>query len=78
MGFELQYQVFERLISETDDSRAMTDLTDRIYGNFREQQVVSLATVEDKQPRVRPMTLIFSDDRFYMITGARGGKDAYK
>ena len=78
MGFELQYQVFERLISETNDSRAMTDLTDRIYGNFREQQVVSLATVEDRQPRVRPMTLICSDDRFYMITGARGGKDAYK
>jgi len=78
MGFDLQYQMFERLISETKDSRAMTNLTDRIYGYFREQQVVSLATIEGRQPRVRPMTLIFSDDRFYMITGARGGKDAYK
>ena len=56
----------------------MTDLTDRIYGNFREQQVVSLATVEGRQPSVRPMTLICSDDKFNMITGARGGKDAYK
>jgi general stress protein 26 len=56
----------------------MTDLTDRVYMYFRKQQVVSLATVEDRQPRVRPMTLIRSDDRFYMITGARGGKDANK
>ncbi len=56
----------------------MTDLMDRIYEYFKEQQVVSFATVEGRQPRVRPMTLIHSDDRFYMITGARGGKDAYK
>lgn len=56
----------------------MTDLTDRIYEYFKEQQVVSFATVEGRQPRVRPMTLIHSDDRFFMITGARGGKDAYK
>ncbi len=56
----------------------MTDLMDRIYEYFKEQQVVSFATVEGRQPRVRPMTLIHSDDRFCMITGARGGKDAYK
>ena len=56
----------------------MTNLMDMLYRYFREQQVVSLATVEGMQPRVRPMTLIFSDNRFYMITGARGGKDSYK
>ena len=53
-------------------------LLDKIMESFTEQQVVSFATVEDKQPRVRPMTLIKLDDRFYMITGARGGKDAKK
>ncbi|MBC8462911.1 pyridoxamine 5'-phosphate oxidase family protein [Candidatus Bathyarchaeota archaeon] len=56
----------------------MTELTDRIYGHFKEQQVVSFATVEGQQPRVRPMTLIHSEDGFYMITGARGGKNAQK
>ncbi|MBT3285239.1 hypothetical protein HN807_12225 [Candidatus Bathyarchaeota archaeon] len=56
----------------------MTGLTDRIYGYFKEQQVVSFATVEGRQPRVRPMTLIRSGDEFYMITGARGGQDANK
>ena len=40
--------------------------------------MVSFATVEEKQPRVRPMTLIYTNDKFFMITGARGGKDAYK
>lgn len=53
----------------------MKDILKQYYG---EQQVVSFATVEEGQPRVRPMTLIQSDDKFYMITGARGGKDAYK
>ncbi len=53
----------------------MKDVLKQYYG---EQQVVSFATIEEGQPRVRPMTLIQSEDRFYMITGARGGKDAYK
>lgn len=56
----------------------MKDVWDRLPRYYAEQQVVSFATVEEKQPRVRPMTLIYTDDRFYMITGARGGKDAHK
>jgi general stress protein 26 len=51
---------------------------DKLTGYFNEQQVVSFATVEGTQPRVRPMTLIHIDDQFYMITGARGGKNAKK
>lgn len=53
-------------------------MKDVLMQYYTEQQVVSFATVEEGQPRVRPMTLIHSDNRFYMITGARGGKDAYK
>jgi uncharacterized pyridoxamine 5'-phosphate oxidase family protein len=56
----------------------MKEVWDSLVKYYDEQQVVSFATVEEKQPRVRPMTLIYSDDGFYMITGARGGKDAYK
>jgi general stress protein 26 len=51
---------------------------EKIMTSFNEQQVVSFATVEEKQARVRPMSLIHIDDRFYMITGARGGKNAKK
>ncbi len=54
------------------------ELYDKIMGSFKTQQVVQFATVEDKQPRVRPMSLIYMDQHFYMITGARGGKDAKK
>ena len=54
------------------------EIIDRLMDCYNEQQVVSFATVEGNQPRVRPMTLIHMDDRFYMITGARGGRDAKK
>jgi len=45
---------------------------------FRFQQVVYLATAEGDQPRVRPVSLINVGERFYVITGARGGVDAEK
>jgi uncharacterized pyridoxamine 5'-phosphate oxidase family protein len=78
LGFELQYRLFETLISFSGESIGMKEVWDSLVEHYGEQQVVSFATVEEKQPRVRPMTLIYTDDRFYMITGARGGKDAYK
>lgn len=56
----------------------MEQVWDKLVEYYGEQQVVSFATVEEKQPRVRPMTMIFTDGRFYMITGARGGKNAHK
>lgn len=49
-----------------------------VEGWFRFQQVVYLATVEGNQPRVRPVSLINLGERFYVITGARGGVDAEK
>ena len=54
------------------------EILDKIMSSFNEQQVVSFATTEIKQPRVRPMTLIHLGGKFYMITGARGGKNAKK
>ncbi|UCD43923.1 MAG: pyridoxamine 5'-phosphate oxidase family protein [Candidatus Bathyarchaeota archaeon] len=52
----------------------MTDL----QSHFAKEQVVHLATAEGNQPRVRPVTLIHLDGRFYVITGARGGVNAAK
>ena len=54
------------------------EILDKIMNSFNEQQVVSFATTKGNQPRVRPMTLIHLDGKFYMITGARGGKNAKK
>ena len=69
--------MLEPLIKSRDNIGVM-EIQDKIMSSFNEQQVVSLATTEEKQPRVRPMTLIHMDGKFYMITGARGGKNARK
>lgn len=53
-------------------------MVEEVMSWYREQQVVYLATVDDQQPRVRPMTLIKMGEGFYMITGARGGVHAKK
>lgn len=42
------------------------------------QQLVYLGTVDGLQPRVRPVSLIHLYDRFFVITGARGGVNAAK
>jgi len=40
--------------------------------------LIYLGTVEGGQPRVRPVSLIKSEDGYYVITGARGGQNAGK
>jgi len=60
------------------DTKANMQHMEKIMACFNEQQVVSFATIEGNQPRVRPMSLIHIDDRFYMITGAQGGKNTKK
>lgn len=40
--------------------------------------LIYLATVEGDQPKVRPVSLIRSEDGYYVITGARGGRNAGK
>ena len=66
------------LLIKSRDSIGFMETLDKIMSSFNEQQVVSFATTEEKQPRVRPMTLIHLDGKFYMITGARGGRNAKK
>ena len=53
-------------------------MVEEVLSWYGEQQVVYLATADDLQPRVRPMTLIKMGEGFYMITGARGGVHANK
>ncbi len=49
-------------------------LKDEIFRYFVEQQHISLATVEGNQPRVRPVTLIYLRDDFYVATGSGDAK----
>jgi uncharacterized pyridoxamine 5'-phosphate oxidase family protein len=45
---------------------------------FKDQQVIYFATIDEDIPRVRPVSLIYLDKRFFIITGARGGVNANK
>jgi uncharacterized pyridoxamine 5'-phosphate oxidase family protein len=49
-------------------------LKDEIFQYFVEQQPIFLATIEGNQPRVRPVTLIYLRDDFYVATGSSDAK----
>jgi uncharacterized pyridoxamine 5'-phosphate oxidase family protein len=53
-------------------------LLQEIEGYLKKQCLISLATGEGDQPRVRIVSLIRLDDGFYVITGARGGIETAK
>lgn len=50
------------------------DVKQQIWSNFDEYRVVYLATSENNQPRVRPVTLVYLDSRFYILTGTGDAK----
>lgn len=55
----------------------MTDRFDDIkeaWSRFKDFQHVFLATMEGEQPRVRPVTLIQFNKRFWITTGTRSAK----
>jgi general stress protein 26 len=45
-----------------------------ILDRFNDTQFVALATFDGMRPRVRPMTLIYLDRRFWMLTSAASNK----
>lgn len=46
----------------------------QILNQFKETQFVALATIDEIRPRVRPMTLIYLDRRFLMVTSTSSNK----
>lgn len=54
------------------------DVLHEIEEHFQRQNLISLATVEGDQPRVRIVSLIRLNGGFYVITGARGGVNTAK
>lgn len=51
-----------------------SDELERVLDRFKETQFVALATFDGARPRVRPMTLICLDRRFWMVTSAASSK----
>lgn len=49
-------------------------MKDKILASLNKIQVVSLATCEGDQPRLRPMTLIVKEGRFFFATGSKDDK----
>ena len=52
----------------------ISDEVRQILNQFKETQFVALATIDGIQPRVRPMTLIYLDCRFWMVTSTSSNK----
>ncbi|HXZ30343.1 MAG TPA: pyridoxamine 5'-phosphate oxidase family protein [Dehalococcoidia bacterium] len=51
-----------------------SDEVGRILSQFKKTQFVALATFDGMRPRVRPMTLIYLDHRFWMVTSTSSNK----
>lgn len=52
------------------------DIKGEVWSHFGEAQFIYLATCEGEQPRVRPVTLLHLDDRFWVLTGTDNAKVA--
>jgi uncharacterized pyridoxamine 5'-phosphate oxidase family protein len=55
-------------------SEKFRDVKAEIWRRFKNYQPIFLATQETDQPRVRPVTLVNFDQRFWILTGAKGAK----
>ena len=49
-------------------------LLKEIWDHFNEQQYVFLATTDGTQPRVRPVTLLYIQNRLFVATGTKDAK----
>jgi general stress protein 26 len=45
-----------------------------VWQRFKTMQTVYLGTVENEQPRVRPVTMLFLENRFWILTGTADDK----
>ena len=52
------------------------ELKKEIWSYFQKTQVIYLATIDNVFPRVRPVTLVYLKDRFWVATGTSDAKVA--
>lgn len=50
------------------------DIKNKVWSYFKNMQNVLLATAEKDQPAVRPVTMLYYDDRFWVGTGTGDAK----
>lgn len=55
-------------------SKALADIKTAVWGHFQPGQCVYLATAEGVQPRVRPVTLLNLEEKFWIATGSHSAK----
>lgn len=55
-------------------SDKLKDFRAEIWKRFKDYPHVFLATQEDDQPRIRPLTLVNFDQRLWILTGTRSAK----
>lgn len=55
-------------------SRTPEGLEQEVWDHLKPTQLVYLATAEAVQPRVRPMTLLDLDEKFWIATGTHSAK----
>ncbi len=55
-------------------SRSIDEIQQEVWGLLKESQCVYLATAEADQPRVRPVTLLDLDEKFWIATSPRSAK----
>jgi len=53
---------------------ANDELIQEVWKNFSEEPHIFLATMEGGQPRVRPVTLVYLQDKLFITTGSNDAK----
>ena len=54
--------------------KSLDEVRQEVWGHLKDAQCVYLATAEADQPRVRPITLLDLDEKFWIATGTRSAK----
>ena len=76
------FLIFINLINSKDHKGGivmndkMSKVKDEVWNYFKDSQYIFLATSEENQPRVRPVTLIYFDKKFWITTGTNNNKVA--
>lgn len=55
-------------------SKSLDEIRQEVWDHLKDSQRVYLATAEANQPRVRPVTLLDIDEKFWIATGTRSQK----
>lgn len=55
-------------------SSSISDAKDRVFSHFKKMQNVFFATADADQPKVRPVTMLYYNDRLWVGTGTQDAK----